>query len=165
MSLKHKGWKALATSRDQQRRRTPAWSRHLNNLTVHVMDQKAGKHGPLYRGDDGHNGAVQCSLTAWSFYLHISIWEDTFDGDFVQDLRFMKKGIKSPMNLFQPRLVQRSEGITFILTSEEEQYRKDERRRKVTIQKKKITVYLSVIARKEFTTSITVYSLNYLITL
>ena len=60
------------------------------------------------------------------------------------------------MNLFQPRLVQRSEGITFILTSEEEQYRKDERRRKVTIQKKKITVYLSVIARKEFTTSITV---------
>ena len=119
----------------------------------------------VHRGDDGHNGAVQCSLTAWSFYLHISIWEDTFDGDFVQDLRFMKKGIKSPMNLFQPRLVQRSEGITFILTSEEEQYRKDERRRKVTIQKKKITVYLSVIARKEFTTSITVYSLNYLITL
>ena len=84
---------------------------------------------------------------------------------FCSGLKVYEKGIKSPITLFQPRLVQRSEGITFILTSEEEQYRKDERRRKVTIQKKKITVYLSVIPRKEFTTSITVYSLNYLITL
>ena len=85
----------------------------------------------VYKGDDGHNGAVQCSLTAWSFYLHKSIWEDTFDGDFAQDFRFMKKGSKPPINLFQPRLVQQSQGITFILTSEEVRDRRDERRRKV----------------------------------
>lgn len=84
-----------------------------------------------YEGNDSHDGALQCALSAWSFVLHKSVWEDAFASDFENNFGFFKVGAKPPAPLFQRGLHVSSHEVFNILTEEEEKQRRNERRERV----------------------------------
>jgi len=68
-----------ATSRDQ-RRRTPVWSKLIHNIGAHVMNQKAGKHGPLYREMTGRAADGKSVAEKAAFNLVLAAYKNIKSG-------------------------------------------------------------------------------------